>query len=458
MSPITAKRRGRHTRVSHVLVTAAVATAALALTACAPPGAGGANTGPATAAANVSTTLPADPIKLQIMTSQEAADVVTRLTAEFTRQNPTVTFDVVAEANSNINTNLSRILTRDTPPDILFTPALAQPARDGLLTNLDPYFDAYKWSSWSQELLRIARIAPNGDRGTGSLYAVGIGYNVTGIYYNKKIAAEIGMSGPPTTFAQFEKSVTDAVAAGHLGVSLAAKDAGTPFLLQELQNAYGNAPEINDWIYQRPGASFDQPGMLKAAQKLQEWTKNGVISPDAVSVDYPTMMADFQAGKALYVPVGDWENARLAAAMGDNVGFFLIPPAEAGAKQYTMASPANYSIPAGSKNKDAAAYFLNWVQSNDEARKIIVDVLGSSPGGPVDMPVPTSSSTLVGQTLAAFQQVLADDGAVDFIANGSAAFTLNTLNPEMQALVLGSRTPQEFIDTVQAGYAADLGR
>ena len=198
--------------------------------------------------------------------------------------------------------------------------------------------------------------------------------------------------------------------------------------------------------------------MLKAAQKLQEWTKNGVISPDAVSVDYPTMMADFQAGKALYVPVGDWENARLAAAMGDNVGFFLIPPADAGAKQYTMASPANYSIPAGSKNKDAAAYFLNWVQSNDQARKIIVDVLGSSPGGPVDMPVPTSSSTLVGQTLAAFQQVLADDGAVDFIANGSAAFTLNTLNPEMQALVLGSRTPQEFIDTVQAGYAADLGR
>ena len=154
-----------------------------------------------------------------------------------------------------------------------------------------------------------------------------------------RLEIEVGRHGGndngklPTTFDQFEKAATDAVAAGYLGVSLAAKDAGTPFLLQELQNAYGNAPEINDWIYQRPDATFDQPGMLAAAQKLQEWTKNGVISPDATSVDYPTMMADFQAGKALYVPVGDWENARMTAAMGDNVGFFLIPPGDSGAKQ-----------------------------------------------------------------------------------------------------------------------------
>ncbi|MFS0795493.1 ABC transporter substrate-binding protein [Microbacterium sp. 1P10AE] len=457
MSPITAapSQAGRsHRRLAAV---ALLASAAAVLAACAPPGSSGTE-GPATAASSVSTTLPSDPVKLQILTSQEAADVVTQLGQEFTRQNPTVTFDVVAEANSNINTNLSRILTRDTPPDILFTPALAQPARDGLLTNLDPYYDAYGWNSWSQELLRIARLSPEGDRGTGSLYAVGIGYNVTGIYYNKEIAAKVGLTAPPTTFDQFEKAATDAVAAGYLGVSLAAKDAGTPFLLQELQNAYGNAPEINDWIYQRPDATFDQPGMLAAAQKLQEWTKNGVISPDATSVDYPTMMADFQAGKALYVPVGDWENARLTAAMGDNVGFFLIPPVDAGAKQYTMASPANYTIPQGSKNKDVAAYFLNWVQSNEQARKIVVDVLGSSPGGPADMAVPLSTSALVDSTLAAFQKVLADDGAVDFIANGSAAFTLDVLNPEMQALVLGSRTPQDFIDTVQSGYEKDLSR
>jgi ABC-type glycerol-3-phosphate transport system substrate-binding protein len=406
----------------------------------------------------VSTTLPTEPVKLQIMTSQEAADVLTQLTEEFTRQNPTVTFEVIAEANSNINTNLSRILTRATPPDLLFTPALAQPARDGLLTNLDPYFDAYGWDEWSQELLKIARLTPEGDRGEGSLYAVGIGYNVTGIYYNKEIAAQVGLTSAPKTFAEFEQAATDAVDAGYLGFSLAAKDAGTPFLLQELQNAYGNAPEINDWIYQRPGATFDQPGMLAAAEKIQEWTKNGVISPDALSVDYPTMMADFQAGKALYVPVGDWENARLTAAMGDNVGFFLIPPVKQGAKQYTMAAPANYTIPERSKNKDVAAYFLNWLQTDEKARSIIVNVLGSSPGGPADLPVPASDNPLVDQTLAAFRQVLADDGAVDFIANGSAAFTGEVLNPEMQALVLGARTPQEFIDTVQAGYEKDLAR
>lgn len=429
---------------------AAAVLVSLSLAACAPPGSGG--SGPAAPEGAVSTELPTEPVTLQIMTSPEAADAVTKLGEEFTTQHPTVTFDIVAEANSNLSTNLSRILTRADPPDLIFMPSVAQSARDGLLANLDPYYDAYGWENWSQELLRIARVSPTGERGTGSLYAVGIGYNVTGIFYNKQIAAEIGLEGAPQSFDEFEQAALDAVDAGYLGFSLAAKDAGTPFLLQELQNAYGNAPEINDWVYQRPGASFDQPGMLAAAEKLQEWTKNGVISPDALSIDYPTMMADFQAGKALYVPVGDWEAQRLVAAMGDNVGFFLIPTVEEGEKQYTMAAPTNYSIPAGSSNKDVSAYFLNWIQSDEKARQLVVDIIGSSPGGPADLPVPDSDIPLVQETLAAFQRVLADDGAVDFMANVSTAFTLDTLNPEMQALVLGDRTPRDFVDVVQSAY------
>lgn len=42
----------------------------------------------------------------------------------------------------------------------------------------------------------MARLSPDGKRGDGSLYAVGIGYNVTGISYNKKVAAQLGISDP----------------------------------------------------------------------------------------------------------------------------------------------------------------------------------------------------------------------------------------------------------------------
>lgn len=455
MSPINGSAHGRSgpTRPP-ALGLAAVLVVGLALTACSPPSSV-APSSPEPAGA-VSTTLPTEPVKLQIMTSSEAADAVTKLGEEFTRQHPTVTFDIVADANQNLTTNMSRILTREDPPALVFSPGVAQSAKDGLLANLDPYAKAYRWDTWSQQLLSMARLSSDGKRGEGSLYAVGIGYNVTGIFYNKKIAAQLGITEPPATLDDFEADALKAVDAGLMGISLAAKDAGTPFLLQELQNSYGDAPAINDWIFERPGASFNQPGMLKAATTLQEWTHNGIISPDAVSVDYPTMMGDFQAGKALFVPVGDWEASRLVAAMGDDVGFFLMPPVKVGDKPYAMTAPTNYAIPAASADKDVTAYFLNWVHTDEAARKLVVDLIGCSPGGPADLPTPATDVPLVQETTVAFQEILASDGAVDFIANSAPAFTLSTLNPELQALVLGSHDPQQFIDAVQAGYESEL--
>lgn len=457
MSPInrSAPSRSGPTRRPS-LGLAAVLVAGLALTACAPPGSPAPSSTSTDSGDGVSTELPAEPLTLQVMTSAEAAEAVTKLGEEFTRQHPTVTFDIVADANQNLTTNMSRILTRDDPPALVFMPGVAQPAQDGLLANLDPYAEAYGWDAWSQTLLDMARMTPDGKRGEGSLYAVGIGYNVTGVFYNKVIAEQLGITEPPATLDEFEADALKAVEAGLMGISLAAKDAGTPFLLQELQNSYGDAPAINDWIHEAPGATFDQPGMLAAATKLQEWTRNGIISEDAVSVDYPTMMADFQAGKALFVPNGDWEAQRIVAAMGNDVGFFLMPPATAGDDVYAMAAPTNYSIPAASTQKDAAAYFLNWVHTDEAARKLIVDLIGASPGGPVDMPPPETDVPLVQETTEAFQSVLSSDGAVDFIANAAPAFTLSTLNPAMQALVLGSDSPQQFIEKVQAGYEAEL--
>lgn len=432
---------------------AATTALVLALAACAPPGPSDGGPG---SDESVSTTLTSEEITLEVMVNTEAADSITKLTDEFTAQHPNVTFDIVADANSNLASNMARILTRDDPPNLIFMPSIAEYASEGLLTDLDPYADAFGWDSWASSLLDINRLTDDGQRGSGALYAVGIGYNVTGIFYNKEIAATVGMDEPPATFAEFNDYAYAAVDAGYLGLSVAAKDAGTPFLLQLVQQAYGNSDEISAWTAQEPGSSFDQPGMLKAAEQLQQWKADGVISADAVAVDYPTMMADFQAGKALFVPVGDWEAQRLVAAMGDNVGFFLMPTVEEGAKQYAPAFPSNHAIPSGSDNQNATAYFLNWLHTDETAREMIVALIGSSPGGPTDLPAPESDVELVKETSAAFVKVLQSGGPTDFFANVSQSFTLTTMNPLMQELMLGTKTAREFVDAVQSAYESEL--
>ena len=142
--------------------------------------------------------------------------------------------------------------------------------------------------------------------------------------------------------------------------------------------------------------------------------------------------------------------------MGDNVGFFLVPPVEAGDPHVAMSSPATYGVAATSANPDAAAFFLHWAHTDPEARRIIIEVSGQSPGGPADLPVPVREGTLAAETIAAGAVLGADDGAVDFIANATGAILSAVMTPELQKLVAGEQTPQGLIDAIQAEYEDQL--
>ena len=84
----------------------------------------------------------------------------------------------------------------------------------------------------------------------------------------------------------------------------------------------------------------------------------------------------------MFIFNGDWENATYDGEMAGNVGFFLFPPLEEGAPVAAMSSPLTYGIAANAEHADCAAFFLNWVATNETARQINVDVGGSNPGGP----------------------------------------------------------------------------
>ena len=124
-----------------------------------------------------------------------------------------------------------------------------------------------------------------------------------------------------------------------------------------------------------------------------------------------------------------------------------------------MSSPLTFGISAKAKNPDCAAFFLDWVARNDEARKINVAVGGSNPGGPADLPIPavepgsvTESSLEAGNTLAQ------DNGAMDFIANATGAIFSAGWTPELQKMVGGRQTPEGLLEAVQQEYETELSR
>ena len=89
------------------------------------------------------------------------------------------------------------MLASDDPPDLLYAPLLLDLVANGLVLNLDPYADAFGWDTWPQSILAQVRMDDSGLRGSGSLYGLGLGYSVTGIFYNKGLAEQIGMDDAP---------------------------------------------------------------------------------------------------------------------------------------------------------------------------------------------------------------------------------------------------------------------
>lgn len=384
------------------------------------------------------------------------------LADEFTRQFPNVTWDIKQDQFQNLINATPRLLTGDNPPDLIRLPTMVTLVQDGLLKNLDGYAAGFGWDQWPEAQLAQNRVAEDGTRGSGSLYAMGLNYSLTGVFYNRELAAEIGMTEPPSTVAEFDDLLAAAKTEGLLPImawNASASGGGLAFPLQQLMATYGPTGPINDWIFQQPDASIDTASNREAAGHLQGWVEAGYFPEDANAIEYTDANARFRGGEGAFIFNGDWENASYDEEMGDNVGFFLFPPAQQGDPVAAMSSPLTYGIAADAENADCAAFFFDWVATNEAARQINVAVGGSNPGGPTDLAVPPAAEgSVTNETLAAGLRVAEADGGMDFIANATGAIFAQGWTPELQKLVGGKQEAAGLLAAVQAEYERELGR
>jgi raffinose/stachyose/melibiose transport system substrate-binding protein len=385
----------------------------------------------------------------------------TRLSEEFTKQFPNVTFDIKEDQFANMMENSPRLLSEDNAPDLIRLPSMSDLVTNELLANLDGYFTEFGWDKFPAGQLVQLRVEDGGrPRGTGSLWAMGLNYSMTGVFYNKELAAQIGMTEAPKTLAEFDALLAKAKEAGVQPIMQWNKGTGgLAFPLQNLMGAYGPPEPINDWIFQKDGATINTAENLEAANHLENWVKAGYFPADANAIEYFQMMSRFMGGEGLVMFNGDWESGNFDKSAAGKFGFFLMPTEEADGRHASMSAPLTFGIGAKAANKDCAAFFLNWVATNEEARKINVEVGGSNPGGPADLPIPAvTPGSVTEATLAAGNVLAAENGAMDFIANATGAIFSAGWTPELQKLVGGVQTGAGMLEAVQEEYENQLSR
>lgn len=441
-------------------IAAAGSALLLLLSACA--GAGSGDQDRAGGPTEVPTEAPTcgdEPIELNAY-FETGFDLPFALSDEFSRQYPNVTWDVRQDQFQNLINATPRLLSGSNPPDLVRLPTMVTLVQDGLLRNLDGYASAFGWDQWPAAQLAQNRVAEDGTRGSGSLYAMGLNYSLTGVFYNRELAGQVGMVEPPATVDEFDRLLAAASDEGLLPImawNATTSGGGLAFPLQQLMATYGPTQPINEWIFQYPGATIDTPENLAAAEHLAQWIESDYFPEDANAIEYTDANARFRQGEGLFIFNGDWENASYDDEMAGNVGFFLFPPAQEGGPVAGMSSPLTYGIAADAPNADCAAFFLDWVATNETAREIDVTVGGSNPGGPVDAEIPPAAEgSVTNETLAAGAQVAESDGAMDFIANATGSIFVQGWTPELQKMIGGRQDAAGLLSAVQAEYEQQL--
>ncbi|MER7245759.1 hypothetical protein [Kribbella sp. NPDC000426] len=440
-------------------VTAAVTAATVAVAGCSAPGSDNAQESGATASAASAPTCGSDPVTLSGY-FETGFPLAKALTTEFTKQHANVTWNIREDQFAVITQNAPRVLADD-PPDLMRLPQVSELVKDDLLKNLDGYASGFGWDKWPASQLEQLRLGPGGrPRGEGSLYAMGVNFSMTGVFYNKKLAAQLGITAPPKTLADLDAMLAKAKQGGVTPIVQfnGGATGGLAFPLQDLMASYGAPGPINDWIFQKPDATIDTPQNLQATQHLERWIKAGYFAADANATDYAKMMSRFIAGDALFMFNGDWESGNLDKQMPGSAGFFLMPPAQAGGKQAAMSAPLTYGIAAKAKHADCAAFFLNWVATDQRARQITVEVGGSHPMGPADASMPpVKAGSVTAETLDAGAKIAADNSAMDFIANATGAIYAKSWTPQLQKLFAGQQSPDALLKSVQSDYVSQVG-
>ncbi|WP_218779387.1 ABC transporter substrate-binding protein [Streptomyces sp. NRRL B-24572] len=433
----------RRTRMT--VACALVVAAATGLTACSglTPG-GQAKAAPDAA---VSTKLPAGKVTLTVVSSENAG-TTKALAKAFEAAHPQVKVDFQYTGPEDYDKSLNLKLSSDSAPDLALLNKLGTTVKAGLLRNLDPYVEAYGWKElYPSTQLDQWRADDNGHEiGVGHQWAAPAGFSVVGVYYNKTLAAKLGIK-VPTNRDAFEKALVKAKAAGQLPVQLGNLQGHSSFILQSVIDSSGGLGYTSSWVHGKPGSSLLSAGGQDGARTLASWAKAAYFPAGANGNDLPASVTEFTKGKGLFLFNGSWDAQVIEKAMPHEAGFFPFTGYDG--KATGIGTSVAYAIPAKAQHPDVAAAFLNFMNSA-EAAKIQFDT-GFLPVAHADT-VKAPAGHVMNDVAKSWKAVNDNNGLVNFFANSTPTMN-DTLTSGSQQLIAGKTTPEAFLGALQDDWA-----
>lgn len=401
-----------------------------------------------------STAVPDEDIALTLSFA-DAPEMVDALAAAFEKKHPRIDVRPRYTQFADYVKSLKLTMTSDTAPDIAqYAVGMDALAHRADILDLAPYRDAYGWRKKFPAAHLAQLTAGGGDASSDDrpLYGVPVGLSMTGLYYNRKLAATAGVGRPPRTLGEFEGQLATVKSAGLTPLSIGALDSGGLHLWAALVNVLMPPEDYRAWVDGREGATIETEGALKAAGLVAEWAGKGYFAPSANGTAQVDSTAGFTRDDSVYLINGNWAAGQLVGAMGENVGFFPMPGVTESARSVASGFSVAYSVSSRTRHPEAAGAFLDFMGSPEAAP--IVAENGFLPPDPSPDPdaVPDQKGVL-GEVAAAHARVVADDGTNQF-PDFTAPSMLDRLRSGVQRLIAGRTGPRDFLAEIQDVWEA----
>jgi len=386
---------------------------------------------------------------LRILAESGDEATLTVAIAQFESANPGVEIETNYLGWDDFMSTIKLKMADNNPPDLAhgnqgFT-VDGTLIQSGLVISLEKYANQYGWKdSFASGALSEFMWSDDGSTwGSGSLYGVSPVAEDVIVYYNKKKLNTLGLS-VPTTFAEFENALQVSKDAGELPIALGGAD-GWPIIhvWGLVEGAFVDPNQTRSWIFDAKNVQFDIPNRISAASKLADMASAGYFGSDSLGIGYDDANAMFINGEGVFNLTGTWMTADFNSGMGDNVGAFAMPTLDG-----AVAGGGSFALPwhisSKASNPDLAAKFLNHLMSND-----FVDDLMGVGRVPAQSPTINPTSNLQAEVIAS-SNALVGANAKTFYTDWASPGMYDTVTQELQKIIGGAATAQDFIDAMAA--------
>ena len=384
-------------------------------------------------------------------------DAQVALNTQFEQKYPNVKIERVSRSFADLKTTLKLALSSKTPPDVVQAnqgyPDMGSFVSGGLLRPADDYAALYGWNDYyPEQLLNLNKFSADGKNWqSGNLYGVSQTGEIVGVYYNRKILADLDLQ-VPKTISEFEAMLPTIKASGMLPIAYGDVEKSPGIHLYGItQAAIAGEQAVTDLVTAKSGAWTDEPS-VRAAQTIQDWATKGYITDGANGISRDDALADFADRKSAFVITGTWEQPKVIKGLGADGGFVALGPDGSDSPVTTGGEGLAWAITTGSKHPDVSAAYIDFI-TNAAAAQVLIDN-GNLPAVPPADWAP-KEGTLQADVANEWKRVNTGSGLVPYLDYATPTF-YDTLSAAVQQLTAGKLTPQVFGEQLQQDYAAFL--